>query len=540
MQITSLTIGSTSYSSKPNVMRGKTYTVNATIYREVGDNGIGVKIVGGEGSRYNVYVNYDFTIDEGDTKTISFSWTVPSDNAWLNNNLAGNDSFVDPSWKITVGVVQGNGRYSNTKTVELTTPCTYIRCNPQILEFDMVRATNGSPDDEGESVLTTLRLSSNLSAGTSGATLMLYYAVDSRATTSSLSYIDLSSYISDAIATGFTNSQIISTTFANEYDYGLLLVFTAADGESVVLETELSQSFANVHLSGKSTGGICFGGFCSSEDDFPKFESYYPAYLYGGIAEVGALKNSLMALGIQYGQTSSVDANKTTFTVTFDRPYSMPPYVYAMPVSVETASTDDIDRIQVAVKTVTNSQAKISAYNDAGTRTFCINWLAIGAPNNDPDAASIVTMPPAAMTSSTANGCAVSASSTYSSSYSARKAFDFNTSTSWASSKSDSAPWIQINMSTALKNIKVSVYARGNTSAIHNPTAGNVQLSNTGSSWTTAATYSDWNDSAYEELLGTIECNNTTAYSYVRLNITSKSGNEGYAAIGYISIEGEK
>lgn len=418
------------------------------------------------------------------------------------------------------------------------------RLNPTISVFDVVRVSSDNTkyveDDEG----TTLQYKIKLALGSissSGFSLTCRYAENADVTSNSTTTTTIS--LNSTIANALTSEQtkFFSGTFDCANDQSFLLTFGDAY-ESTSKLIEVSKSFTNVHLSGKETGGVCFGGFSTAEDNSPKLESYYPAYLYGGIAEVGALKNSLAAMGIQYGQTSSVDASKTTFTVTFDRPYSAPPYVYAMPVSVEVANTTDVDRLQVSVKTVSKTQATISAYNDAGTRIFCINWLAIGTPNNDPNAVSTITMPPAAMGSSSSNGCTVSASTTYSSSYPARKAFDFNTSTSWASKASDNNPWIQIEMPYALKNIKVSVYARGDT-PIHNPTSGTIYGGNGGSATTAIGSFSGWDGTAKATLLGTVDCSSSTSstgYNTVKISITKKSGSEGYVAIGYISIEGEK
>lgn len=45
-------------------------------------------------------------------------------------------------------------------------------------------------------------------------------------------------------------------------------------------------AFANMHLSGAENGGVAFGGFSSSTDDEPKFESHYKGYFYNGFDEI--------------------------------------------------------------------------------------------------------------------------------------------------------------------------------------------------------------------------------------------------------------
>ena len=49
----------------------------------------------------------------------------------------------------------------------------------------------------------------------------------------------------------------------------------------------VDRAFANMHLSGKTTGGVAFGRFSSSTQGAPKLESDFPAYFYGGIADLG-------------------------------------------------------------------------------------------------------------------------------------------------------------------------------------------------------------------------------------------------------------
>ena len=72
------------------------------------------------------------------------------------------------------------------------------------------------------------------------------------------------------------------------------LTFTIGDAyDQLVFSLLIARAFANVHLSGESTGGVAFGKFCSSAPGNPLFECGYPIVL-------GA--NS-------YGPSSSMPAN---------------------------------------------------------------------------------------------------------------------------------------------------------------------------------------------------------------------------------------
>ena len=159
------------------------------------------------------------------------------------------------------------------------------RCNPTISAFSLERAASGVANDEGENVLTTLKLAMADTGEVSNMSLKAYYAQGDTATDSD-SGIDLTSDIS-TLLTGVTdNSTLISGTFSNGSDWDFLLVF-GDSYESVSVHSALFRSFANMHLSGASTGGVCFGGFGTSTEGNPKTESYFPVYLYGGIANLG-------------------------------------------------------------------------------------------------------------------------------------------------------------------------------------------------------------------------------------------------------------
>ena len=94
---------------------------------------------------------------------------------------------------------------------------------------------------------------------------------------------DSTAFITDEFDTA-THKDII-LTFGDAYEY-------------VVAYSDIDRCFANVHLSGASTGGACFGGFCKSTENNPMLESYYPAYFYNGIA-YGGINYPLAGTGEQ-------------------------------------------------------------------------------------------------------------------------------------------------------------------------------------------------------------------------------------------------
>lgn len=535
MQITNLKINSVSYTSASPVKRGESVLVSVTIKREYGDSCNGIVVTGGNGSQYVLYSSTSWTVSEGASKTLSFVWTVPENNVWLNNMLSSNPLFSDPKWRIYMG--------SFGAASEIEYPIQYMRYNPTINSFGMVRSTDGIEDDEGEEVLTTLLVSLTDGYDISETSMLLYYRETYDVSTSQYDgYISLTSSVSSALQGITDSSTLISKSFSNGSDWNFLLCFTGY-GETTEAKFTLDRSFANLHLAGLKNGGISFGGFGSSTEDKPKFESYYPSYLYGGIATLGEgmATFSHNSMGIQYGIISPGTMNTGivgTTTLTFNHTFMEPPIVFLQPVCTTGA------RVTATVinGSVTNSQATIKVANDTtSSQNIQVYWLAIGQPSVDPDAVITLRVPSIAMTKATSSGCQAKSSSNYSSSVPAWKAFDYNTSTYWASSTSESSPWIALKMNTSLKNIVVSVYAR-TSSTIKNPTSGNIQGSNNGTSWTTLKSFSGWDPSgnASGVLLGTISCGNSTAYQYIKMNITANSGSTNSVAIGYIQIDGEK
>ena len=412
------------------------------------------------------------------------------------------------------------------------------RDNPRVT-LDMWR----TPDDESSRVATTIKLTSDVSSSVfqnRGYSAKLYYSSVNNPPTTSDSTATLNATIAQML-TGISGStSAVTAKFSNGSDWYFMLVVSNGY-ESNSAACSIPRAFANLHLSGCSTGGACFGGFSTSTENNPKLESYYPVYLYGGIAKVGGSSDLLPSLGVQTGSSTAqsvASSGSVTVSVTFPKPYTAAPVVVANIMSTSTSYY--LGRCNVVIESVdaTGFTARI-ANGGSGTLSIGFNWAAFG--NLAAEGTPItVTRPQGAMTSNSSLSCEASASSTYSSSYPAWRAFDASAATSWASSASESAPWIQLKMDVALTNIQVSVYSRSQNASAgnHNPTAGTVQGSNDGSTWAQIGSYSGWTAKNDGTLLGTIACNNATAYRYVRLNITSRAGSE-YAAIGYISIRGE-
>lgn len=267
------------FSVTPSVVApGESMHVQFTIKVTSSDTVNGLDIYGGNASYYMVYMDDEWTLAAGKTTTVSFDKTLPKNLYYITNNIGDNRTLVDPMWAIVLGSF--GSRY------EITNPVTYLnmRYLPTVAEFSMERAANGMANDEGENVLCTLRLSVAEGADASDMSLKLYYEQNAVPTTSS-SCIDLTDQI-PSLLNGVTDStSLVPNTFSNGSDWNFMLVF-GDEYETTTARFSLARSFANVHMSGCKTGGICCGGFSSATEGNPKFESYYPIFAYGGIEPI--------------------------------------------------------------------------------------------------------------------------------------------------------------------------------------------------------------------------------------------------------------
>ena len=170
---------------------------------------------------------------------------------------------------------------------------------PSIDNFYLERCEDGIPSDEGEKLLTTLKINYN-DGDMDLMPLRLYYAqglyVDETAP-----YIDLSSKFVQLKEGVVDSTSLITQTFSNGHDWAFKLVF-GDSFEKVIADEGISRAFANLHLSGKANGGVCVGGFSKSTDENPLFECHYQARFYGNV-----LVNGKKLVGASDYSTDEVD-----------------------------------------------------------------------------------------------------------------------------------------------------------------------------------------------------------------------------------------
>lgn len=154
---------------------------------------------------------------------------------------------------------------------------------PKIDDFHLVRATNGNVDEEGASVLTTIKLSQADGASESAVwnpVCMLHYAPVG--TGSEVTEINLTSNIPALLAGIEGSSRVVQGEISPGNDYQFALTFGDAYESAVAINEEIVEAFANFALS-ETGAGASFGGFPRSTADDPMLESHYRIVPYEGV-----------------------------------------------------------------------------------------------------------------------------------------------------------------------------------------------------------------------------------------------------------------
>lgn len=162
------------------------------------------------------------------------------------------------------------------------------RYRPSILAFSAERSDGVSFHDEGENVLAGMRLA--LGDNTHRDRLSLQFRYRDNAVGGAYTSIDISTLMQHALSGSITTLIQIAPNenlvLDKNSDWDLVLWY-GDQFESAVYPTRdafiLPRSFANMHLSGKKNGGVCFGSFSKATDENPLFQCYYPAEFEEGI-----------------------------------------------------------------------------------------------------------------------------------------------------------------------------------------------------------------------------------------------------------------
>lgn len=175
---------------------------------------------------------------------------------------------------------------------------------PEITTFEVGRFSDEVEyKDEGENMLVTLALSTTMEAIPERLRLELRYRAMADVS-APVKIINLTSLMYEALAS--TIVHLISDLFDKNTAWDITLWF-GDQYEACELKRELPRSFANVHLSGASTGGVCFGAFSQATEGKPLFQCYYPAHFYAPVVAHAGIQ------GVSDYSLNEIDTGGTWF-----------------------------------------------------------------------------------------------------------------------------------------------------------------------------------------------------------------------------------
>lgn len=279
-----------------------------------------------------------------------------------------------------------DGQYSDVIAIQgSTVPFTQYR--PVIALFDVFRSDDGATENpESTSVYAKIRLRMNDSAGLADSPrLRVYYAQDTDPNTAS-SYLDIGSAF--GLSAGNLNTDRVvklSGTWSNGADFFFLLYFSAgyevADGR-----LDMAPRAAIPIYISENNRGVSIGQYSTATQDAPKFESRWPAYLYGGIAQIGdGSQNVFEVMGVQAGSvegSTSTSGRTVDYDVVFDKAYAAAPVVViGMQLGGDLATSYYAGRLSCALISVSATGFKVRSYNYTASSMAAkigFTWAAFG------------------------------------------------------------------------------------------------------------------------------------------------------------------
>lgn len=256
---------------------------------------------------------------------------------------------------------------------------------PKVDAFALTRVdSDGVPNNEGVYLRMDVKLSLVNTANKNNSTVRIYYGTEPTIDTSAAPHFTPNLTIDQMLSGIYGNTQAVPITFSNGSKWYFALVFTCG-GETAVGSASVGRAFATLHVS-TPTGSVAIGGFSTGTEGNPKFESYPPAYFYGGIAQIGDSSQDIFnVVGIQAGSVAGREvASGVTvdYDVAFEKPYKSAPHVViGMMLGGELAAHYGSGRVSCALISASATGFKVRAYNYTGLSdrpVIGFTWAAFG------------------------------------------------------------------------------------------------------------------------------------------------------------------
>lgn len=260
-----------------------------------------------------------------------------------------------------------------------------VHYGPKVNAFALTRVdSNGVPNNEGVYLRMDVKLSLVNTANKNNSTVRIYYGTEPTIDTSAAPHFTPNLTIDQMLSGIYGNTQAVPVTFSNGSKWYFALVFTCG-GETAVGGASVGRALTTLCVS-TPTGSVAIGGFSTGTEGNPKFESYPPAYFYGGIAQIGDGSQDIFnVVGIQAGnvagETSTSGITKD-YTVKFEKPYATPPVVVVgMQIGGRYATSYYMGRVSIALISVSTTEFVVRSYNvteNGNEVNIGFTWAAFG------------------------------------------------------------------------------------------------------------------------------------------------------------------
>ena len=325
--------------------------------------------------------------DENYAQTSFTNWTQAESNAAIRAWEAGTliiKRFVTiksySSSKHGTPVFRDGFYKDEVSIVGTTVP--FTQYGPTIALFDVMRSDDGIEENpESTSVFAKIRLNMlDMEGMADHPELRVYYSVDVDPTLQN-NYLDIGSAFGLSAENLNTEKTVqLSGEWNAGTDYYFMLYFSAGDEVAPEKRDAAMRAAIPLYIA-ENNNGVAVGQYSSATDEEPKFECKWPAYLYGGIAQIGEGNGSLLELmGIQTGSVAAQsvpNSNTVEVNVPFSKAYKEAPMVIVNIASVDTHYY--IGRCNVAITGITASGFAARIANGGGDPlNIGFTWAAFG------------------------------------------------------------------------------------------------------------------------------------------------------------------
>lgn len=328
--------------------------------------------------------------DENYAQTSFTNWTQAESNAAIRAWEAGTliiKRFATIKSYSSAGhgtPVFRDGFYSDEISIAGAT-IPFTQYGPIIALFDVMRSDDGMEENpESTSVFAKITLNMLDAEGIADhPKLCVYYSADVDPTLQS-NYLDIGSAFGLSAENLNTEKSVqLSGEWNAGTDYYFMLYFSAGDEIALVKRDAAMRAAIPLYIA-ENNNGVAVGQYSSATEDEAKFECRWPAYLYGGIAQIGdGSQNAFEVMGIQAGSVAGkvvATGHTEDYTVTFKKAYTTAPTVVIGMTLGENDVHYSLGRINCALLSTSTNGFTVRAYNYSGdpSATIGFTWAAFG------------------------------------------------------------------------------------------------------------------------------------------------------------------